>query len=463
MLRRFSKLSQNAGGRVILCVMLLLLLFEPAIAAETSSRVYTLFDCAEIGIDRSFRLKSYDSKMRQDDAKVKETLSKNNPEVFINGSTTYQQPEIVFALALPGVPPLSSVITPQWFHDYNLNVSKLISSFGKVEANAKLQEMSVEQDRVQKDIDRDLLLFNIAQAYYAVILDEHLLSIAQVQAQEWEEQYKVSDAQFRRGVVAKYDLLRVEVALIQSKDAIRTAETHLEVSRGNLRTYMGLPRSEPVTEVREESTWGSEENHRLEFPVEKWLKIATENNSSLALCRVAQLQGKYAFELAMLDNAPSLVFNASYDRLTATFIQKDWAWKGTIALSLPLADGGERKYKMIQASEMIKQADLAYSDTEKNVLWNVEQAYLQLQDLYPKIETSRKQVEVSTEGLRVAKVRYKEGLSTLIEVLDAETSLRNSQVILHRNICSYYTQMAALSYASGTLQDDIFILGRPLK
>ncbi len=161
-----------------------------------------------------------------------------------------------------------------------------------------------------------------------------------------------------------------------------------------------------------------------------------------------------------MDNAPSLSFKTDYGKQTKTFVGSDWFWQNTVALSLPISDGGERKALMTEAVEMITQADLNKADTERTVLWNVEQAYLELHDLYPKIETAKFQVESATESLRVAKVRYREGLSTLIEVLDGETALRNAQLILQRTLCSYYIQMAALSYSTGIIQDDIFLLGR---
>ena len=444
------------------CIFIFLFILCPECFPENTANDYSLLECAEIGIKNSFKLQTYDSKVRQDDARVKHTLATNNPHVSIDGSSTYQKPTVNFGLpiSLPGIPPIQGVVVPEWYHTYELAVTKLITSFGKVEAAAKVQQATVEQDRIQKDMERDTLLFQIAQAYYTLILSKEMLSIAQIQQQEWLEQQKISEALYKRGVAAKYDLLRVQVATVQAEDAVQTAGKNVDVAAGNLRTLMGLPKSMPVTDVKRVSPWSSEEEHRLEFSLDRWQDLARNNNPTLALCDLAHKQGVLALELAGLDNAPSLSFKTDYGKQTKTFVGSDWFWQNTVALSLPISDGGERKALMTEAVEMITQADLNKADTERTVLWNVEQAYLELHDLYPKIETAKFQVESATESLRVAKVRYREGLSTLIEVLDGETALRNAQLILQRTLCSYYIQMAALSYSTGIIQDDIFLLGR---
>lgn len=436
-------------------------------AQASDGKIYTLLECAQNGIENSFKLKGYDSRVRENQAKVKETLAAENPHVGIQGATVYQKPEIDFSIAqaLPiSIPGLASapaaVVQPEWYHNYSVSIRKLISSFGRIEAAAKLIGMTQEIEKTRKDMETQSLLFSVTQAFYNMTLAGELLETARAEQASWEEQYHVTEALYNRGAVARYDLLRVEVSLERSRDQVQTTIKNLGLARGNLRTLMGLPVDTFIEGVRETCLWKDEESHRLEFSLEKWRQIALQSQPAIQLARVACMQAEYALQLAMLDMAPALNFETGYTRQTATFITEDWGWKNTLSLSLPLMDGGEKKAKIAEAKEIITQADLNLSDTLRNVNWNVEQAYLELQDLHPKIDTAQHQVTVSEEGLRVAKVRYKEGLSTMVEVVDAQNSLVRARVKLSETLYYYYTSMAALSYASGILQDDIFLLGR---
>lgn len=451
---------------LIIIVIILLSVVTFAYASDCEHNTYTLLECAQTGIKNSFKLKVYDSKVRENQAKVKETLAKNNLHIGIQGVSTYQNPELDISLAnllpipMPGIPMNKGVINPIWYHNYNLSISKLITSFGKVEAAAKLMEMSQEMEKIQKEMEMESLLFNITQGFYGIIFADQMLEIASADLKSWEEQYKVSESLYNRGVVARYDRIRVQVAVQHARDQVETSKKNVEMARENLRTLMGLSFDEKVGAVKETSVWNGEEMHRLEFSLEKWRKIALADQPAIHLGKLACQQGQHALQLAMLDNAPVLNFQTSYARLTKTFIGAEWSWQNTLSLSLPLMDGGERKSKIAQWKEIITQAELNLADTERNVLWNVEQAYLELHNLFPKLETAKQEVAVSEEGFRVAKVRYKEGLNTMVEVIDSQSSLIRAKIKLQDTLIKYYSSMAALSYAAGILRDDIFLLGR---
>lgn len=445
----------------LLVLMMILITMSPGVFSQEKKH-YTIEECARIGIDNSFKLKTYDSKVVQNDAKVKETLAVNNPSVSISGSSTYQRPQVMFGLpiTLPGIPTLEGIIVPEWYHTYNIAVNKLITSFGKVEAAARVTQVGDLQHKTQQRIDQDSLLFDIVRGYYNVILSTQLVEIAKAQEKLWEEQYKVSESMYKRGTVAKYDLLRVHVSLTQARDQHITNLKDLEVARGSLRTLMGLPVGTLIEDIEDHSFWVDSEKEKMELPLEHWREKARQYSSAIQLGKVARLQGVYALDLAVLDNAPTLSFQTNYARLTKTMFGEDWSWQNTFALSIPISDGGQKSAKITQAKELIAQADLNIQDTERNVLWNVEKSYLDLHDLQIKIKTAEEQLDAANEGSRVARIRYKAGLGTIVELTDAELNLVKAKVNLRQVYCSYHIQMAALSYSSGILYDDIFMSGR---
>lgn len=431
-------------------------------ALSQEKKYYSIEECARIGIDNSFKLKAHDSRIVQNDAKVRETLATNNPSVSISGSSTYQRPQVMFGLpiTLPGIPTLEGIIVPEWYHTYNIAVNKLITSFGKVEAAARVTQAGDLQYKAQQRIDQDSLLFDIVRGYYNVILSRQLVEIAKAQEKLWKEHYKVSESMYKRGTVAKYDLLRVHVSLTQAREQHVTSLKDLEVARGSLRTLMGLPISTIIGDIEDQPFWADSEKEKMELPIEHWREKARQNSSAIHLGKAARLQGVYALDLAVLDNAPTLSFQTNYARLTKTMFGEDWSWQNTFALSIPISDGGQKSARITQAKELIAQADLNIRDTERNVLWNVEKSYLDLHELQIKIKTAEEQLDVAKEGSRVANIRYKAGIGTIVELTDAESNLVKAEVNLRQAYCSYYIQMAALSYNSGILYDDIFMSGR---
>ncbi|MDQ7821939.1 MAG: TolC family protein [Candidatus Eremiobacteraeota bacterium] len=449
-------LTRMSAAFFILC-----LLASQAPGAEESTKIYTLSECVSTAIENSYRLPTYDSRITQNKAKVKETMDAFNPTMTFQGSYTYQEPAIPFEIqGLPFAFPAASPIVPSFYQQYNLAVSKLITSFGKVEAAARLQSLSSEQYKLQKSAEREAVVFNTINTYYMVLFNQELVKIAQADESDWKEQYKLTGAQYKRGTVARYDLLRVEVALAQSHDQVISTSKNLEVSKRNLRTLMGLPAETRIDRIEKTSVWESFEKDHMDRPLDMWKDICDKCHPALLLGRLAMTQGWFSLEVARLDNAPALSASSTYSRLTPTAFGENWAWKNSLALNIPIFDGGVRTEKMDQAWELIRQAQLNLDDTKRNTLWNVEKAYLDLHDLPPRLETAKKQVESAQESYRVAQVRYKAGLNTMVEVVDAHRALIVSETNQMQLLFSYYTQMAALSYATGVLFDELFLEGR---
>jgi OMF family outer membrane factor len=98
-------------------------------------------------------------------------------------------------------------------------------------------------------------------------------------------------------------------------------------------------------------------------------------------------------------------------------------------------------------------AKLSEEDTRQSISLEVTQALLNITESQERLRTTAKDVEQAREALRLAGVRYKAGVSTAIEVTDAEVAL--TQVLSNRVSALYDYQLALASYRRA--------LGRPIR
>jgi outer membrane protein TolC len=74
-----------------------------------------------------------------------------------------------------------------------------------------------------------------------------------------------------------------------------------------------------------------------------------------------------------------------------------------------------------------------------------------------KVDSERGTVELATEGLRLAELRFQEGVGTQSEVLDAELALTNAETSLIQALREYAVANASLEKAAGLswFRDDL--------
>lgn len=418
-----------------------------------ASETYSLKDCARRGLENSYTLKSYEAQQRQSEEKTKEILTARNFKSAITGSSVYQQPEIKANLPLftqQGTD--SPVVVPNWYHSYSLTLTKVLTTFGKIESTADYYKMDEILTETKWRMEQDKILLDIATAYFSVVRSGEFLDIARAELELWRQQYQVSQSLFNRGSVAEYDLMNTRVNLARAKEHIITAEKDLEIAEGNLRTLMGIGENPRIDADSRLYGAGSEKRRPRR---EELAQILLLKNPALELARQSIRRQEYALEAVRRDKAPTLQFQTAYGRNTETFTSEDYSWKNTLSLNIPLGDGGEKRTKLRQTEEQILQAQLELADTRKNILWNLEQACLELAELEAKYETAREEVQAAAETSRVAQLRYGSGLGTIVEATDANRNLitaRSKQKQLESQI---RIQQAIMSYLCGTIYSDI--------
>jgi outer membrane protein len=148
---------------------------------------------------------------------------------------------------------------------------------------------------------------------------------------------------------------------------------------------------------------------------------------------------------------PQLAFSGGYSFTQNKYQVYEDLWSATIGLRWNIFDGGVSRHtanSLLQRAEALNEIR---KDTVSLISLQVHQACLDMDESSKRIGVTRDAVSQSEENLRVAKDRYREGVGTNTEVLDAET-LRTRSYSNHYN--AVYDAVLAnirLKYATGEL------------
>lgn len=109
--------------------------------------------------------------------------------------------------------------------------------------------------------------------------------------------------------------------------------------------------------------------------------------------------------------------------------------------------------------ESAKEANLAAVD---GVLYDVQSAYLNLRAAEQTISSAKVAVEEGQESFRIASLRYRAGVGSNLDVLDAETSLTTARNNYVQALYNYNIYVATLEQAVGVPLETPVGHGAPL-
>lgn len=131
-----------------------------------------------------------------------------------------------------------------------------------------------------------------------------------------------------------------------------------------------------------------------------------------------------------------MYYNNPNQRILPNREQFDATWDLGVQVSMDLWNWGQTANKVGQAEAQFAQAKESRS-LQDAINVEVTQAYLTMRQMSEKINVAKQTVEQATENQRVTAQRFKNGIATSTDALDADFTLMQSKNKLHTSTCGF--------------------------
>lgn len=272
------------------------------------------------------------------------------------------------------------------------------------------------------------LKINISKAYYNCViaqtrsdlLDENISLISKME----NTTQKLYDA----GFAEKIDVLRLTV----QKNNLQTEKTKIvnliEVSYYLLKFQMGMPLTDAIS-LRDQL---SDEAIKGDLLLSN--AVDYDQRTEMKLLNLGVELNKLDYKRYEKSWLPSVAGVGSFGYNTQTkrlkeFLTLPYFPTGAIGLSvnMPIYGGGQRKAKMKQAELKIQQNEFDIKNFRQAMDFEVSNARTALRNSILSLDNQKANIALAEKVYTIARAKYKEGLGSNIEIIQAQTSLKESQ------------------------------------
>lgn len=295
--------------------------------------------------------------------------------------------------------------------------------------------------------------------YYTLIMYRNLVDVAQQSVRDYDGHVTNVQAQYNVGLVASSDVLAARTNLADAQTTLITRQNSADVAETDLNIVIGYPVSTSIETA-------DKEMHYLPYNVtlEQAKAYALLHRATLVKSAMDVKSAEESVKQAKAGYLPTVSLTAdknyeSYDNYRGT---SNNGWSVGANASLDIWDGGSTRntIKVREAQlESAKEANLAAVD---GVLHDVQSAYLNLRAAEQTISSTKVAVEEGQESFRIASLRYRAGVGSNLDVLDAETSLTTARNNYVQALYNYNIYVATLEQAVGVPLETPVGHGAPL-
>ena len=289
---------------------------------------------------------------------------------------------------------------------------------------------------------------NIDAAYYAVLAAQELSRVAAGRLERAQEQLALARARVRSGYAIATDSLQLLLELNKARLDVIRRDSALTVAQLNLGSGIGL--NGPA---------GAEAIDTLLPPPlpltrEQALSELRARGPELLVARAAERHADAVVNVQRAGYLPEVTVAATlgaYD--SQLFPNATNRSQLLVNVSLPLWNGGSREVAMARARAGRDVAKAQREERERSAGATIAAAYSGYETARAATELAQVGVVAATENFRVQRARYREGSTTILDLLNAQVALSEAESAL---VQSRYAARQALAQVEALLGRRLF-------
>ncbi len=311
--------------------------------------------------------------------------------------------------------------------------------------------------RAKVEITRRGLAATVTRAYYALLSAQRKYATAQQALDEAKRYFNISQNLERGGEVAKSDTVKADLQVAAQDQAFREAKLAMENARLDLAVMLFQDFDQNFNLVDDLALAPS-------LPALTEIQaMAERQNPDLQAANSALRGAGLDVKLARQAYLPSLTADLAYGIEANAFALNSTVaadpQKGpvpnlgyflTVSLNLPVWDWGSRSSRVRQAVLKRNQASVELSATQRTLIRNLQGFYAEAQTAREQVDSLQHSVELSSESLRLNALRYQAGEATILELVDAQSTLIQTRNAYVDGLSRYRLAVANLQTLTGT-------------
>ena len=323
-------------------------------------------------------------------------------------------------------------------NQYQLGVQGTLDLYtgGRTQAQMRASRAGLASADIELASQRAKLALDITESYFDAVLADRLVAIAESSLAQTEGVLGQTRLARQVGNQSEFDLLRAQVTRDNQVPNALLQRPNRDLAYARLRQMLNLPAVAPVTLT----TGLGNEREALQVARGAGLTSpsasATDTNSlnRAPVRQLGEALGAQREQLRIARSAwvPTISLSSQYGRVAfpssgfpslGNFLTN---WTVTVGASMPLFTGGRVRGTTMVAEAAVREAEARYEQVREAASLDAQQAMALLEQAAAALEASRGTSEQASKAYTIAEVRYREGLSTQVELNDSRLLLQQA-------------------------------------
>ncbi len=416
-----------------------------------AQQILTLKDAVNFALENKAEAIKARLDVKNSEFMIDEVRASALPQISANGGLTYNAILQETALDFGGQTQIIKMGRP-WQSTASLSLNQQIFNQA-VFTGLKAAKSTREFYQINAKLTDEQVIEKVASTYYELYKTKSQIETLDITIENTTRVRDVIQSLYNSGLAKKIDLDRMNVSLNNVISGKQQLVNVLELQENSLKYLIGM-------DIKNE----------IELPENTFeitsVAFAENANTGLNRTEIALLekQGELLelnLKATKAQGYPTLGLNANYGYLGIgekmpwfqSYPAAYWSDYASIGLnlSIPIFNGGVNRARIKQAKVDIERFNADVNDAKLGLNLEFENAKAQITNSLITLNTQKENVQLAKQVLENVENNYKNGLATLTDLLEAETSYSDAQNNQTNALLDYKLAEVQLIKAKGEL------------
>ena len=447
-------------------IVIILILSILATLRVEAQEIYNLQRCIDFALENNSNLKKSKLDLEKSLESRREVLGSLLPQISGSGSLNYNlkkaqfvMPNFVNDMLPPSMqdPNAAKYMTIEMGTNYSAGVGATLNQqilnftlFNTLEITKTAESMAT----LGVESKEEEVIAQTANIYYAVQSTAYAAEQFKQSIRLIDKMLVTMESNYQNGLVKKVDLDRLKVNRVNLSTQQSAIENAIDIQKNLLKLQMGMDMNQPIkSEEIDLSTF----EQKVEAPQLHGFEL-----TQLIPFQLIQQQhkiGHLQVKSVKSELLPSLMLGVNYqynllgDKLFGS--DDSYSYPSSVVglnLRIPIFAGMSKNAKLKGAQIELMKLREDEQSVGQSLTMAYQNALLKLSDSRQTIDAQRQNMELAAEVFRITEENYQQGLASMSDVLNANSSLIQSQISYADALSKHMTAYIELRKANGTIK-----------
>jgi len=303
--------------------------------------------------------------------------------------------------------------------------------------------------RAKADVAARGLIATVVEDYYTLVSANRKLVNAQQSLKEAEEFADITRKLERGGEAAHYDTVKAESQVLDRQRDVQDSQLAIDKARLTFAVLL-------FPDFRQDFSVADDLDSSPALPPFPEIQtLASRNSPDLRAAQATVQQQQFELKSVRSEYLPSLSFdyfwgiNANQFAIHDEFGRNNLGSVAQAQMNIPIWNWGTTRSRVKQSELRLEQARNDLTLAQRQLLSDLNQYYLEAGTASAQIASLRRSLDYANDALRMTRLRYQGGEGSVLEVVDAQSTVVTARNAFEDGMVRYRLAVANLQTLTG--------------